>query len=281
MRYFLLGDEHGNLEATDAVLDDMNCHYHPSFRKGNKAGEDMLVNIGDLVGYMPNPNEVMDRIYPLADINVLGNHDETAVNGKNLNQFNGYAHEAMLWTRNNLNELSRKRLAMLVNGKTYSARMRNLIFAHSTPFNPEAMRYVDGLNRPYGLPMINAIDCFFRHDESKGLTAFVGHIHHPQCYAYNGSSRLTDVVDMDVDFKGVDRRIVRIIDLQRYSSSLVVIPSVGQPRDGCFLAGYAVYDSNEKRVDFVRVPYDILKTQKKIEEAGLPIQLAERLAVGR
>jgi diadenosine tetraphosphatase ApaH/serine/threonine PP2A family protein phosphatase len=57
--------------------------------------------------------------------------------------------------------------------------------------------------------------------------------------------------------------------------------SVGQPRDGDPRASFAVYDSDKRQVQIVRVPYDIAGTQKKILDAGFPDFLAQRLADGR
>jgi diadenosine tetraphosphatase ApaH/serine/threonine PP2A family protein phosphatase len=56
--------------------------------------------------------------------------------------------------------------------------------------------------------------------------------------------------------------------------------SVGQPRDGDWRAGFALYDDAASVVRFYRVPYDLDRAQKKILSAGLPERLASRLADG-
>ena len=56
--------------------------------------------------------------------------------------------------------------------------------------------------------------------------------------------------------------------------------SVGQPRDGDWRAGFALYDDVVSVVRFYRVPYDLDRAQKKILAAGLPERLATRLADG-
>jgi diadenosine tetraphosphatase ApaH/serine/threonine PP2A family protein phosphatase len=56
--------------------------------------------------------------------------------------------------------------------------------------------------------------------------------------------------------------------------------SVGQPRDGDWRAGFALYDDVASVVRFYRVPYDLDRAQKKILAAGLPERLASRLADG-
>jgi diadenosine tetraphosphatase ApaH/serine/threonine PP2A family protein phosphatase len=57
--------------------------------------------------------------------------------------------------------------------------------------------------------------------------------------------------------------------------------AVGQPRDGDPRAGYAIVDVEARRVDLLRLAYDVAATQQKIIDAELPEVLARRLAVGR
>jgi diadenosine tetraphosphatase ApaH/serine/threonine PP2A family protein phosphatase len=69
--------------------------------------------------------------------------------------------------------------------------------------------------------------------------------------------------------------------LQRGVKYFVNVGSVGQPRDGDWRAAYAIYDSDEQSIRIRRVEYDIQTAQNKIRAAGLPILLAERLALGK
>jgi diadenosine tetraphosphatase ApaH/serine/threonine PP2A family protein phosphatase len=69
--------------------------------------------------------------------------------------------------------------------------------------------------------------------------------------------------------------------LARSRRWLATLGSVGQPRDGNPLAAFALYDDARGVLNFVRVPYDIDKTARKILAAGLPEFLAERLYEGR
>jgi diadenosine tetraphosphatase ApaH/serine/threonine PP2A family protein phosphatase len=57
--------------------------------------------------------------------------------------------------------------------------------------------------------------------------------------------------------------------------------SVGQPRDHDWRAAYVIYQPETLEVELRRIPYDIETTQRKILEAGLPAELAERLALGK
>ena len=57
--------------------------------------------------------------------------------------------------------------------------------------------------------------------------------------------------------------------------------STGQPRDGDPRAAYAIYDTGAQVVTYYRAAYDVASAQRKIQAAGLPPILADRLAVGR
>jgi diadenosine tetraphosphatase ApaH/serine/threonine PP2A family protein phosphatase len=57
--------------------------------------------------------------------------------------------------------------------------------------------------------------------------------------------------------------------------------SVGQPRDGDPRAAYAIYDTDTKQLDLIRLAYPLEITQEKMLKVGLPDPLARRLALGR
>jgi diadenosine tetraphosphatase ApaH/serine/threonine PP2A family protein phosphatase len=62
---------------------------------------------------------------------------------------------------------------------------------------------------------------------------------------------------------------------------LVVVGSVGQPRDGDPAASFAMYDTASREITFCRVAYDVDAAAMRIRENGLPSWLADRLPVGR
>jgi diadenosine tetraphosphatase ApaH/serine/threonine PP2A family protein phosphatase len=57
--------------------------------------------------------------------------------------------------------------------------------------------------------------------------------------------------------------------------------SVGQPRDGDPRAAFAIADLDHQIIEFWRVPYDIAAVKKRMEQAGLPFPLVERIGAGR
>src|SRR5258708_30705776 len=96
-------DVHANIVALEAVLD---------FFARQKV--DGYICCGDIVGYGPSPNEVIERIAGLKPLRaVVGNHDLAVLGKMDLKWFNDYAQTATLWTQNQLTAKSRKFLESL------------------------------------------------------------------------------------------------------------------------------------------------------------------------
>ena len=85
MRVLIVSDIHANLEALEACLDAA-----PEY--------DQVYNLGDIVGYGANPNEVTGRSRELGSIFVRGNHDKACSGVSDLSDFNPIAGLAALWT---------------------------------------------------------------------------------------------------------------------------------------------------------------------------------------
>ena len=69
MRFLIVSDIHSNLEALKSVTDDA--------RGGG--GFDRIWQLGDLVGYGPEPGNVIDLLREYDHIGVVGNHDLAAI----------------------------------------------------------------------------------------------------------------------------------------------------------------------------------------------------------
>ena len=117
MKYGILGDIHGNLEALHAVLAEMRDQ-----------GVEKFVSVGDLVGYGANPSEVIAEVRKLKAVVVAGNHDFAAIDKINIDFFNAYARESSLWTREHLNDEEKEYLSELKLIETVG----NFCIVHST-----------------------------------------------------------------------------------------------------------------------------------------------------
>ena len=67
MRYALISDVHANLPALEAVLRDV----------ATREGVNATYHLGDLVGYAPWPNEVVEMLVTRGIPGVAGNYDST------------------------------------------------------------------------------------------------------------------------------------------------------------------------------------------------------------
>ena len=80
MRFAFISDIHANLEALEAVLNDI---------KGQNIDE--VICLGDIVGYGANPNECIELIKNRCPETLLGNHDAAAVELLSTQHFNIHA----------------------------------------------------------------------------------------------------------------------------------------------------------------------------------------------
>ncbi len=69
--------------------------------------------------------------------------------------------------------------------------------------------------------------------------------------------------------------------IKRFKEGIIVNPgSVGQPRDGDARASFALLDTETKKIDLLRIEYDIEKVMTDILMNNLPEKLAIRLQFG-
>lgn len=251
MRILLLSDIHANLEAMDACLANA-----PSF--------DMIVNLGDIVGYGASPNEVIDRSREVGKAFVRGNHDKAATGVMELEDFNPMAAAAALWTRNELTPENFEWLRALPHGPVSLPEVPNVQLVHGSPNDED--EYVVSLGDALA-PLITL---------TMPLT-FFGHTHLQGGFFANGSS----ADGFRPEYKTVGQAESAAFQLKDSARYLINPGSVGQPRDGDWRAAFALYDTEEQIVHFHRTPYNLKGAQDRIFAANLPPRLATRLAAGR
>ncbi|MBL69812.1 MAG: metallophosphatase family protein [Verrucomicrobiales bacterium] len=127
MKYAIISDIHGNLEALETVLTHAKEH-----------GCEKYVCGGDVVGYNANPSECMAIVREMNMPCVMGNHDEYVGNDIDLSSFNPVAAEAVLWTRSQLSEEERKWLRDL----RYIRLVDSFSVVHATMDGPKYWGYV-------------------------------------------------------------------------------------------------------------------------------------------
>jgi diadenosine tetraphosphatase ApaH/serine/threonine PP2A family protein phosphatase len=248
MRYLVLSDIHGNMQALDTVLAGASTH-----------GYDKLLVLGDLVGYGADPNAVVERIRGLSPHALIrGNHDKVGAGVESPEGFNAVARSAIRWTYEMLTDANREWLAALPAGPVAVDDLVEI--CHGTPFDEDAYVFDD-------LDALRALHA------SQHPVCLFGHTHVQVGYALQGDQFALTAIDA--------MRPLRI-DLSGDGSKHLVNPgSVGQPRDGDPRAGYAIVDTKHHDVTLYRVEYPIHEAQTRILEEGLPEILAQRLALGR
>lgn len=247
MNIAVLGDIHGNYEALTAVL-----------QAAEQLGCDKFACIGDIVGYNANPHECLEIIRNLDMLGVvMGNHDSYTSDNRELLGFNPQAAQAVEWTRQQLSEEELAWLGALPMKRDIflTSPPARFSLVHSTMDNPHMWGYIfDRFTAAASMQYQWTPLCFF------------GHTHTPLAF---------DKTDIVVGGTYEE------IQLQPNHKYLINVGSVGQPRDRDPRAAFVTYDVERALVRLHRVEYDIAGSQKKILDAGLPLRLADRLAVGR
>jgi len=241
MRYAILSDIHGNLEALRAVLADA-------------AGQaDAVLCLGDVVGYGADPEACLELVAERCQATVAGNHEHGVAGLLDLDWFNPYARAAAEWTRARLSDDARAWLGAL----PLVREVEDATLVHASPRQPDEWEYLLAADDGWGaFPAFTTRLCF------------VGHSHVPAVWAERSRGREY-------------RLRPDTIALEPGARYLVNVGSVGQPRDRDPRAAYALWDLEARRVTIRRVAYDVARAREKILAAGLPRPLGDRLLAGR
>ena len=230
MQYAIISDIHANLQAWNAVLLDM---------RSSKV--DRIICLGDIVGYGPNPAEVLQSVHASVDYLVLGNHDAVICEKLDPSLFNESAREIILWTRKQLNDNAIKFLG------TFPLSLKGESFrcAHGDFSGPEAFNYV--IDPEDAIPSWKTVD---------EQLLFIGHTHQPAIFLL-GQSGIPRVVSAQ-DFV-----------LEPEKRFLVNPGSVGSPRDGEARASYCIFDTRNNSVCWRRIPFDLDAYRNALNKAGI------------
>lgn len=244
MRYAILSDIHSNLPALEAVLDALASE-----------SIDQYLCLGDIVGYGPFPNECCEIVRQLNCISVRGNHDEAAVSPGKEVWFTWAARACILWTREVLSEENRAFLASL----EPVVRLDDIVLCHGSVPDPD---FYTTTPREAMLTfrVLNQHLCLF------------GHTHYAGWFAY--CPQRAQLPSQHASPNG------GVVELENGTFYMVNPGGVGQPRDGNSCAAYAILDTEKRRIELRRQPYNIARTQQAIALAGLPEAMAARLSFG-
>jgi predicted phosphodiesterase len=243
MRVAIVSDIHGNRQAFETVLDeieDSDC-------------EEMWC-LGDLVGYGADPDACVELAQRHATICLAGNHDLGVRGSLPLEQFSRGAELAAQWTRDTIKPETKAYLDRLE--PTYLGEPVGLY--HASPRDP-VWEYV--------LSPLQAELCF---DAQRHRVCLIGHSHVALSFWRAPGLSATG------ETRGPDE------ELQLHTGEWLINPgSVGQPRDGDPRAAWLELDLDLWTATYRRVEYDIAGAAAAIRAARLPDSLAERLTYGQ
>lgn len=245
MRALIVSDLHSNAEALKAV-----------FSKVRRKKYDVIVCLGDFVGYGAQPNQVLDTMRQVRarKLYVRGNHDRVAAGFEDGAGFNHIARYAALWTRDHLSAPNRRFLKDLPLGPLEAGLV---MLCHGSPHDEDEYVFNE-----YHAAQILAL--------YPSRIILYGHTHLPVIFSMDEGMRV----------RGQAVREECVIKLDRSKRYLINPGSVGQPRDRNPASSFAILDSTKMTVQFFRVPYDVDRAQGAILKAGLPAVLADRLTYG-
>lgn len=255
VRIAVLSDVHGNQEALEAVLADIR-----------QQRIDAIINLGDCVGYGPDPEICIDLIQKNCSVNLCGNHDYAVLH--HAEGFNPVARAAVDFVR----ELMRPDPARPDPDKV---RRWQFLETLSPLYEAGDFEYMHGSPRQpiteYVLPSDPEIDPFKLESIFSAMGhpyAFVGHTHYPGV--------VEDGHDMFLMVEDFPDGVYRLRDRK----AIINVGSVGQPRDHDVRSCYVILEGNEVR--WRRVRYDVEKTVAKINSHPvLDEHSAQRLRLGR
>ena len=238
MKIAILGDIHGNIEALKAA-----------YAEAVTQGVDRVYHLGDLGGYAPSVNEVIDFLIEHGIEGVQGNYDEAVANDL---EHCGCKYEDPLqaemaalgfqWTKNNASPKSKDYMKTLPFELQLTLESTKVIIFHASPRKNNLYWYED---RP---------EKFFR--------------------------EMTEKIDADVVIYGHTHRPYRK-DL--VGKIFINAGSVGKPKDGDTRACITLLDitGGDAKTEFIRVPYNMEKIASAIIESGMPTYFAEKLREGK
>lgn len=239
-RIAVISDIHGNLEALEAVLADLDA----------RAPGAAIACAGDVVGYGPDPWACLDRLRARGAAIVMGNHEEMVLGLRDFSACVAAGIHAAVWTHRRLTPETRAALEALPRWVEASP---GVVVSHgdlrsagtyvSTPERArEALRQLEA-ERPGARVLV------------------VGNTHSAMFYGK------ADGLDADESFRLMQPG--ETVTLRPDAPCLINPGAVGQARGGAPLAAYAVLDLGRDEVSYVAVPYDHETTLAKLRRAGL------------
>lgn len=240
MRIAVLSDIHSNLEALEAVVADLEHR-----------DVDRVICLGDIIGYGPDPQQVVELVRSKGYWSVLGNHEFALGDIRGRRWLNFLAAEN--------NELTAALLSP-----------ENRDYCRKLP----AWLELEGAHFVHGYPKDNVFRYLSRQTDDQIKTLLTTY---PASFFFIGHTHKLELITMEgaeIKRKKIPQGRVPLKKDQKY---IINCGSVGQPRDGDRRAKYLVWDSISSEIELNRIDYDFQRTMEKIRRLGFPEAYAKRL----
>jgi len=182
VRYGIFGDIHGNFDALEAVLAEMD-----------KQNVDEALCLGDIVGYGAEPHRCIQKVREIGCICLAGNHDHAAIGKLDIDFFNLYAREAAVWTRAALEPEDREFLGSL----GFVEHLPNFAVVHGSLHGPEMFNYISTI-----------FDADLSFDALDKPLLFYGHTHIP--LTFFDTKPMTYTMDAEIPVGDGTRTLVNV-----------------------------------------------------------------------
>jgi diadenosine tetraphosphatase ApaH/serine/threonine PP2A family protein phosphatase len=245
----VISDVHANLEALQVVLGEIDA-----------LGIETIYSLGDVIGYGPDPEACLRLTVDRCSLRLMGNHEHAVIHPDLGFNFNAIAQKSLEWTRDRIREAG---LLGQITGLQPHHQEGEVLFVHGTN-RDNLEEYLQESDRSGYSNFEGVVDALEK-DFTSFRLCFVGHNHKPFLATTEGFLH--------------PHEGLKEFQVPKEEKLYVSVGSVGQPRDRDARACFVTYDGS--KVVYHRVPYPFDTTAEKIRARGLPVFLADRIALGR
>jgi predicted phosphodiesterase len=238
----LISDIHGNIDALNAVLADIE-----------QQEIDEIVCLGDIVGYGAAPAECLSLVRERCALTLMGNHDEYLAKDPDNFVLSKRIREPLLLAKATLSALDLDWLSR----RPLLAECHGFTVVHASLSDPAHFNY-----------LLNEQEALFHFHEQKTPVCFFGHTHRPEVILCR---------DREIRWGLLHEGHVL---LDRSKPCAINVGAVGQPRDDNPKAAYGIYETEIGLFTLRRVSYDVDMAIQRIRESGIPEENALRLLKG-
>jgi len=232
----VISDIHSNIKALNAVLDSINSN-----------NCEKIICLGDVVGYGPHPNEVIEKINELEIDTIMGNYDEAVgfylpYCGCHIDSKVKFlqSQNSLRWTEENTKEENKIILRKLPEELVFNYKGKTISAYHGSPCSITEYIFDDMGDRVQEII-----------DELDTDILLLGHTHVPF--------------------------------IKWLGDKVIINPgSVGKPKDSDNRASYVLLELNDKvNAEIIRVNYDIDKVIEDMNKTSLLKEFGTMLRLGK